>query len=42
MIAATHDHEMLARSDRVLWIKDGTVERVELRADLRIEKGSIL
>ncbi len=41
VIAATHDHEMLAKSDRVLWIKDGTVERVELRADLRIEKGSI-
>ncbi len=41
VIAATHDHEMLAKSDRVLWIKDGTVERVELRANLRIEKGSI-
>ena len=27
--------------DRVLWIKDGTVERVELREDLKIEKGSI-
>jgi putative ABC transport system ATP-binding protein len=41
VISATHDHEMLAISDRVLWIKDGTVERVELRSDLRIEKGSI-
>ena len=41
VISATHDHEMLAISDRVLWIKDGTVERVELREDLKIEKGSI-
>lgn len=41
VISATHDHEMLAISDRVLWIKDGTVERVELRSDLTIEKGSI-
>ena len=41
IISATHDHEMLAVSDRVLWIKDGTVERVELREDLTIEKGSI-
>jgi putative ABC transport system ATP-binding protein len=41
VISATHDHEMLAISDRVLWIKDGTVERVELRQDLKIEKGSI-
>jgi putative ABC transport system ATP-binding protein len=42
VIAATHDHEMLASSNRVLWIKDGTVERVELRENLHIEKGSIL
>ncbi len=41
VISATHDHEMLAISDRVLWIKDGQVDRVELRADLKIEKGSI-
>jgi hypothetical protein len=32
---------MLAISDRVLWIKDGTVDRVELREDLKIERGSI-
>ena len=42
VISATHDHEMLAICDRVLWIKDGTVERVELRENLHIEKGSIL
>ena len=41
VISATHDHEMLAISDRVLWIKDGQVDRVELRSDLKIEKGSI-
>ena len=41
IISATHDHEMLAVSDRVLWIKDGTVERVELRADLHISAGTI-
>ena len=41
IISATHDHEMLAISDRVLWIKDGTVDRVELSSDLDIQKGSI-
>ena len=41
IISATHDHEMLAISDRVLWIRDGQVDRVELREDLKIEKGSI-
>ncbi|GDY13802.1 putative ABC transporter ATP-binding protein [Planctomycetota bacterium] len=41
VISATHDHEMLAISDRVLWVKDGTVDRVELRADLKIDIGHI-
>jgi putative ABC transport system ATP-binding protein len=41
VISATHDHEMLAISDRVLWIRDGHVDRVELRKNLKIEKGSI-
>jgi putative ABC transport system ATP-binding protein len=41
VISATHDKEMLAISDRVLWIKDGRVDRVELRTDLHIETGSI-
>lgn len=41
IISATHDHEMLAVSDRVIWIKDGTVDRVELRSDLKIATGSI-
>jgi putative ABC transport system ATP-binding protein len=41
IISATHDHEMLAISDRVLWIRDGQVDRVELREDLNIQKGTI-
>ncbi len=41
VITATHDHEMLAISDRVLWVRDGEVDRVELREDLNIQKGSI-
>lgn len=41
VISATHDHEMLAISDRVLWIRDGQVDRVELRSDLNIQKGAI-
>ena len=41
IISATHDHKMLAVSDRVVWIRDGQVDRVELRADLNIEVGTI-
>ncbi len=41
IIAATHDHKMLANSDRVLWIRDGRVDRLERREDLDIEEGHV-
>lgn len=41
VIAATHDHRMLDLSSRVVWIRDGKVERIAKRKDLRIEVGSI-
>ena len=41
IISATHDHKMLAVSDRVVWIEDGKINRVERREDLNIEVGTI-
>jgi putative ABC transport system ATP-binding protein len=41
IVSATHDHRMLAVSDRVVYLRDGHVERVVLREDLDIEVGSI-
>jgi len=41
IISATHDHKMLAVSDRVMTIRDGAVAKIENREDLRIEVGSI-
>ena len=41
VITATHDHKMLATSDRILWIKDGAVDRLERRDDLDIRIGSV-
>ncbi len=41
IISATHDHKMLAVSDRILWISDGQVERIQNRKDLKIEVGTI-
>lgn len=41
IITATHDHKMLADSDRVIWMHDGRVDRVSNREDLRIEEGSM-
>jgi len=41
VMTATHDHKMLDKSDRILWIKDGAKERLEKRADLDIRVGKV-
>jgi putative ABC transport system ATP-binding protein len=41
VITATHDHKMLDASDRILWIKDGGVERLEERRNLNIRVGRV-
>jgi len=41
VISATHDMKMLNVSDRILWIRDGVVARLERREDLNIEIGGI-
>ncbi|MDD4539391.1 MAG: ATP-binding cassette domain-containing protein, partial [Lentisphaeria bacterium] len=41
VVTATHDHKMLATSDRILWIKDGAVDRLERREDLNIKIGVV-
>ena len=41
IISATHDHKMLDICNRVVWIRDGTIERIERREDLDIRVGSI-
>jgi putative ABC transport system ATP-binding protein len=41
IIASTHDMKMLSTSDRVVWIRDGRIERIEKREDMKIEVGTI-
>ncbi len=41
VISATHDLKMIDVSDRIFWIRDGRIERVERRADISIEVGEI-
>ena len=41
IISATHDLKMIDVSDRVVWIRDGRIERVEERADLDINVGQM-
>jgi len=41
IICATHDHKMLAASDRVCWIVDGKIDRIAGRDELEINIGSM-
>jgi len=41
VISATHDMKMLDVSDRILWIRDGQIDRLEKRQNLTIRVGRI-
>jgi putative ABC transport system ATP-binding protein len=41
VISATHDHKMLAASDRIVWIADGKIEKIQEVSDMDIKVGSI-
>jgi putative ABC transport system ATP-binding protein len=41
VIASTHDYKMLDVSDRILWIRDGAVERLQRRSELDIRIGNV-
>ena len=41
VITATHDHKMLDKSDRILWIKDGAKDRLQRRSEVDIRVGTI-
>jgi putative ABC transport system ATP-binding protein len=41
IICATHDHRMLDVCDRLVWIRDGGIERIARRDEVHIEVGAI-
>ena len=41
IISATHDHRMLAISDRIVWIKQGQVDKIRQASEMHIDVGSI-
>jgi putative ABC transport system ATP-binding protein len=41
IITATHDHKMLAISDRIIWMTDGMVSKISDRSELNIQEGTI-
>ena len=41
VLTATHDHKMLAKSDRVVWLTDGQITSIRGREELDIKIGTI-
>jgi len=41
IVCVTHDHDMLSVSDRMIWLSDGKIERVELSSEVEIRKATM-
>jgi len=41
IICATHDHNMLSVSDRMVWVADGKIDKIVATANVTIEKASL-
>jgi putative ABC transport system ATP-binding protein len=41
VISATHDYKMVDVSDRVVWIRDGKIAKIEERADIKLSVGAM-
>jgi len=41
IICATHDHRLIGMADRIMWIRDGMIERIADRSDVTVETGAI-
>jgi len=41
IISATHDLKMIDVSDRVVWIRDGRIERIEERSEIQLRVGEM-
>ena len=41
IISATHDLKMLDISDRIVWIRDGKIERIEERSEIDLKVGQL-
>jgi putative ABC transport system ATP-binding protein len=41
IISATHDLKMLDVSDRIVWIRDGKVDRIERREEVDLKVGQV-
>ncbi len=41
VISATHDLHMIDISDRIVWVRDGAIEKIEDRASIELTVGQV-
>jgi putative ABC transport system ATP-binding protein len=41
IICATHDHRLINKADRIMWIRDGMIDRLANRDEITVETGTI-
>ena len=41
ILCATHDHRLISMADRIMWVRDGQIERVADRSDVTVQTGTI-
>jgi putative ABC transport system ATP-binding protein len=41
VICATHDYRLIDMTDRLIWVRDGAIDKIEKRADVKIRTGKI-
>jgi len=41
IICATHDHRLIDKANRIIWIRDGEIERIADRSEVTVETGTI-
>ena len=41
VVSATHDHKMLATSDRIVWVKDGMIDKIQTREEANVKVGTV-
>jgi len=41
VICVTHDHRLINMADRIFWIRDGRIERIAKRSEVKVQTGMI-